>query len=384
LRRAIIDMIAMTSVTPHLLLLMIGLGLGLTAGVVMHRADYCLAGMFRDFFLFRQHLMLRTLMLAILASMALFETARQAGLVPTYPFPLLGPPALTNVFGGILFGIGMVLAGGCVVGTLYKLGSGSIPSLIAFAGLLLGSALYAEMHPWWAEITRRCILLPGSITLPQALGLPPPVLLGPLILVGGMCLALWGRNQGWHRSTMAAGYLQPWLAGLLLALLGTLSLVLIGMPLGITTSYAKLAAMIEALPLPEHVARTAYFQAMPLTMVNPLTGLTLRGGGGPDLDGIALVQFPVIIGIVLGAGGSALSLGEWRPRFRLPPRQYLSAFVGGVLLALASRMTPACNVWHLLGGIPVLALQSLLFFVGLLPGAWLGGRILTTVVLKTR
>ncbi|OQX20379.1 MAG: hypothetical protein BWK76_01390 [Desulfobulbaceae bacterium A2] len=375
----------MQLVSPEVLLLLIGLALGLAAGVVMHRADYCLAGMFRDFFLFRQHLMLRTLLLAILASMALFELARQGGLLPLYPFPLLGPPALTNILGGLLFGVGMVLAGGCVVGTLYKLGSGSVVSLTAFVGLLVGSALYAEIHPWWAHIARRCILFPNSITLPQALQLSPPLLLWPLVLGGGFCLSRWGRVQGWHRSAAAAaGYLQPWLAGLWLALLGTLSWVLIGIPLGITTSYAKMAAMGESLLLPQHVAGLPYFQATPLTMVNPLTGLTLRGGGGPALDGIALVQFPVIAGIVLGAAFSALSLGEWHLRFRLPPRQYVSAFAGGVLLALASRMTPACNVWHLLGGLPILALQSLLFLLGLLPGAWLGGRLLTAVVLKTR
>ncbi len=135
--------------------------------------------------------MLRTLLLAILVSMALFELARQGGLLPLYPFPLLGPPALTNILGGLLFGVGMVLAGGCVVGTLYKLGSGSVVSLTAFAGLLVGSALYAEIHPWWVPIARRCILLPDSITLPQALRLSPPLLLWPLVLGGGFCLFRW-------------------------------------------------------------------------------------------------------------------------------------------------------------------------------------------------
>jgi len=153
------------------------------------------------------------------------------------------------------------------------------------------------------------------------------------------------------------------------------------MPLGITTSYAKMAAMVESLCWPQHVAQVAYFQALPLKMTNPLTGLVMNGGGGPALDGIALAQFPIIAGIILGSAGSAILLGEWRCHVRLPFRQYLSAFVGGILLALASRMTPACNVWHLLGGLPILGLQSLLFLAGLLPGAWLGGRLLTSVVL---
>ena len=124
-----------------------GLGLGITAGFIMHRADYCVAGMFRDFFLFKNPFMLRALLLQVVFTMVLFEVARIAGILPHYPFPLLGPPALANVIGGVLFGIGMVLAGGCVVGTLYKMGAGSIVSGCAFVGLIVGSGLYAEI-PW--------------------------------------------------------------------------------------------------------------------------------------------------------------------------------------------------------------------------------------------
>jgi len=258
----------------------ISLSVGLGAGVVMHRADYCLAGMFRDLFLFRQHFMLRTLLLGILASMFLFEVARQLKLLPLYPFPTLGPPVLTTIFGGVLFGAGMVLAGGCVVGTLYKMGSGSVLSLVAFTGLLAGSAIYAEIHPWWQIVARKTMLLPmlpKAITLPQAWGLDPLILLAPLFLGLSIALFFWGRrNNGWQRPSHAAGYLQPWLAALLLALLGAASYVLTGLPMGVATPYAKIAAMIENLLVPEHVALTPYFQALPLKMVNPLTGLPSR------------------------------------------------------------------------------------------------------------
>jgi len=48
----------------------------------------------------------------------------------------------------------MVLAGGCVVGTLYKMGSGSVASAVAFVGLLAGSALYGEWHPAWSALAK--------------------------------------------------------------------------------------------------------------------------------------------------------------------------------------------------------------------------------------
>ena len=56
--------------------------------------------------------------------------------------------------------------------------------------------------------------------------------------------------------------------------------------------------------------------------------------------------------------------------------------LGGLLLGLAARMTPSCNIWHLWGGVPILAMQSLLFLAGLLPGTWLGANLLTRFVVR--
>jgi len=123
----------------------VNLTLGIAAGAVMYRADFCVAGTFRDFFLFRKTIMLRALLLLIVTTMVLFEILRRLNLLPLYPFPLLGSPSLANVAGGIFFGIGMVTAGGCVVGTLYKMGGGSVISAAAFIGLIAGSGIYESV-----------------------------------------------------------------------------------------------------------------------------------------------------------------------------------------------------------------------------------------------
>jgi hypothetical protein len=49
-----------------------GLFLGGIAGFVMHRADFCMAGMFRDLFLYRRLGRLPALLLAVTSSMVLF------------------------------------------------------------------------------------------------------------------------------------------------------------------------------------------------------------------------------------------------------------------------------------------------------------------------
>lgn len=369
--------------TGILFLVSINLLLGVAAGFIMHRSDFCVAGMFRDFFLFRSTLMLRMLLLLIIASMALFEAARRIGLLAPYPFPILGPPSLTNIAGGLIFGIGMVLAGGCVVGTLYKMGSGSMISATAFLGLIVGSGIYGEIHPWWVTVSKKFTFLKGSITLPQLLDSDPLFLLLPVILVSFYLFYRWSKEKKLHVNTQAEGYLQPWKTALYLSLIGTLSYIFVGMPLGITTAYAKMAAYLELPVIADHVASLAFFNAVPLNYPAPFSHAALKGGAGPAIDAIALIQFPLILGIVFGAFFSAVRIKEFNIYFRVPVRQYVSAFSGGIILALGSRMTPGCNIWHLFGGLPILGMQSILFLIGIFPGAFVGTFILTRLVLPS-
>ncbi|MCL7486624.1 MAG: YeeE/YedE family protein [Desulfobulbaceae bacterium] len=371
--------------TPAILfIIIVNLALGLVAGAIMYRSDFCVAGMFRDLFLFRKTVMLRTLLLLVVASMVLFELMRRIGLLPLYPFPLLGSPSLGNIAGGVIFGIGMVLAGGCVVGTLYKMGGGSMISATAFAGLIIGSGLYAEMHPWWTAVSKKFSFLQGHITLPQALGCDPILLLLPVTGLAAYLFLRWHAQRRWEVASPAEGYIQPWKAALYLAILGTLSYTLIGMPFGITNAYAKAASYLTNIPVPMHVSQVAFYNTVPLKYTAPVSQVELHGGPGPFFDAIAYIQFPLIAGIVLGAMIAALRIGEFRVYFRVPARQYVSALAGGIILALGSRMTPGCNIWHLFGGVPILSMQSLLFLIGIIPGSYIGSRLLVTLVLSMR
>jgi len=355
--------------------------LGLVSGFVMHRSDYCMAGMFRDLFMFRRTFRLKALALQIILTMIFFEVVRLFKLLPLYPFPILGAPSLTNIIGGFLFGVGMVLAGGCVVGTLYKMGAGSLLSACAFAGLLLGSGAYAEIHPWWALATKKTTFWDDYITLPQLTGISPTVF---ILLISGATLPLffhWRVREKWQVESKVQGYLQPWKAAVILAAVGLISYLLIGMPLGITTTYAKMSAMFETFFVPEHVNNLAFFHVKSLNVTHPSSHTLLLGGAGPDFDYIWVIQFPLIAGIVLGSTISAIHLKEFKIYLRLPANQFLITLGGGTLLGLSSRMAPGCNIWHLMGGIPILALQSLLFLAGMLPGAWVGSRLLTKFLL---
>ncbi len=354
---------------------------GAVAGFLMYRSDFCMAGAFRDIFLFQSFNMIRPLVLLVTLSALLFELTHLLGWLPVYPFPWFSPPAGVNLIGGLIFGVGMVLAGGCVVGVLYKMGSGSLLAAIAFLGLLVGSALYAEIHPWWIAVAKQTVLTSGAVTLPQLLALPSAYVVLFLVAAGSFLCLRWQQAGFWRTRNSAEGFVPRWLTACALAFLGLLTVLVAGIPIGVTTSYAKAAALIESWFVPQHLSGLTFFASQSVQYAVPIEGVMRAGGAGPNFDVVAMLQVPLILGIVLGSCLSAALLGELRLVWRLPKRQVTMVFVGGVIMALGSRMTPGCNVWHLWGGLPLLTMQSMLFVVGLLPGAWLGSMVLKRVLL---
>ena len=362
---------------------MTSLVIGMIAGWIMHRADFCAVAALRDSFLFGDTGMFKAQALLVALSVVFFELLQFTGIQAYSATPFYGFPSLTNLLGGALFGFGMVLTGGCVVGVLFRLGSGSRLALVGLCGLLCGSAVYAELHPWWSALAGR-MTLGESATLPMLSGVPAPFW---AVMMVALSVWLWRGLSSMSRQERASGlrgYLAPHHAALGLALCGVVSLLLVGMPMGVTTAYAKVAALVENLVIPKHVAELEFFSRQPLLYTPPYSTIQLAGGGGVELDALALIQFPLIGGVIAGAAFSAWRLNEFRSRFSPPRLQVLVVFAGSFIMGLASRLTPGCNVWHVWGGLPHLALSSMLFFVGLLPGAWIGSRVIQRVIVSSQ
>ncbi|EOS0226016.1 thiosulfate utilization transporter TsuA/YeeE [Escherichia coli] len=120
-----------------------GLICGALLGFVMQRGRFCLTGGFRDMYIAKNNRMFYALLIAIsVQSVGVFALI-QAGLL-TYEagaFPWLG-----TVIGGYLFGLGIVLAGGCATGTWYRAGEGLIGSWIALFTYMVMSAVMRSPH----------------------------------------------------------------------------------------------------------------------------------------------------------------------------------------------------------------------------------------------
>jgi len=162
----------------------------------MHRSDFCIAGAFRDMFLFRDFFRIRSLFLLVTAISVLTMIGRLFGLIETYPPSFFGLPSLVNLIGGTAFGAGMVMAGGCMIGTLYKLGSGKLISAFSFMGILIGTVLYAEVQPSVRVLTSKTTLSLDKTAFEHIAG-PPWIYALILLIVFIFFLYRWTARGAW-------------------------------------------------------------------------------------------------------------------------------------------------------------------------------------------
>jgi hypothetical protein len=354
--------------------------LGLILGSIFYRADFCMAGMFRDIFLFRDCSMLRSLSVYLVTAMVLFFIIRQSGLAVFDRPPIYKFPSIATLAGGFVFGVGMVLAGGCVIGTLYKMASGKLGSLIAFFGMISGSLIYAEFHPL-AESFRRDTVISGYILVSDFSQGTEAGLVAILLVLSVVVFAHWAKQGKFRYEAFAEGYLKPWKAALIIAVLNAVAYVFSGLPMGITTAYAKIGGFIEHFFAPSHANDLEYFNQNCVSAVTS-SGLKIAGGAGPRPDVIFFTELALVTGIVIGAFATAVRFKEFKI-YGFPPRcQAVSAFIGGLLLAFGARIAAGCNLKFILGALPFLALQGPVFVVGMTGGAYLGTIMLKKLVIK--
>jgi uncharacterized membrane protein YedE/YeeE len=155
---------------------------GTILGFVFQRSQFCMTLILTESFLFRNHRRLMGLVTAIIVSTILFNIIVFFGLnenfnllqnVGVNPEFFKVPLVLErHVIGGLIFGFGMILAGGCVAGTLFRIGEGQLSSIIAFIGLISGFAgtfLLEKIYPFGNSIP----IYPSALLLPIILGVEP-------------------------------------------------------------------------------------------------------------------------------------------------------------------------------------------------------------------
>ncbi|MGO1858908.1 YeeE/YedE family protein [Ancrocorticia populi] len=109
-------------------MILTGLILGVVLGFVFQRGRFCVTGAFRDVWLSKSTRWLNAFLLAIAIQAVLVQVLASVGVIsPEAPALAFAAVAV----GSFLFGIGIVLSGGCATGTYYRSGEGLIGSWIA-------------------------------------------------------------------------------------------------------------------------------------------------------------------------------------------------------------------------------------------------------------
>lgn len=320
--------------------------LGSLMGVVFERFRLCMSSTVTDSVLLGDRSKLRGLVFGVLVSAAAFNALIGAGVMKSIAEPL----SPMTVVAGVVFGLGMTLAGGCVSGTLFKMGQGYVASLLAFLGLVLGFGTMGYLiqfmtRPWEESQAPRWT----DMTLAQLLGVSPHLVAIPAAIACAALVWLWRRG-----GKLGAPELTPVVGWTLVAILNTLYFAVLRQPLGVGGTPVYAASGLSYLVDPAW------------TLANPMLGLVL---------GIPRIAIP---GAAFFAGATLSAVAGGRFHARLPvARQAASSIAGGFLMGLATTMMVGCNVTHILGGLPQLALSSLAATAGIAGGAWAAAMLLS-------
>jgi uncharacterized membrane protein YedE/YeeE len=305
---------------------------GLAFGYVTQRGGFCLTRALSNLFIMQDATLVRAYLLALLVATIGVYLLLAAGLVqiPIRPFRWLA-----NLVGGLLFGFGMILSGGCSGSTWYRTGEGAIGAWVVLTGFAMGAtaASIGILAPVRQALQAPAIAVDGGPpTLASLIGVPPWMVIA--VLGVGVAFFLWrGAAEPEHGKW-------PWpvtgvVVGVLIAL-GWWTSSFGEAPTGITFA------------------------------INTGHALTYPLVGYPNRLTWSMV---LLLGVPLGA-----FLGAWRSeefRWKLPPGWTpVQLFGGGLLMGAAAIVAEGCNITQGLTNGATLAVGSLVAFGAMWLGAY--------------
>ena len=157
---------------------------GISFGYVLQRSRFCFTASLRDPVIAGSTSILRAVIVSILIMTITFPIIQYTSLLQgASDIPgLIHPVGFHTAIGGFLFGVGMVIAGGCATGTLMRIGEGFLMQVIVLIGFLIGTLIGAQHFPWW---DKKFISSSPTIHIPTVMGWPGAVILqvGVLMLL---------------------------------------------------------------------------------------------------------------------------------------------------------------------------------------------------------
>lgn len=174
---------------------LLGLGalFGLAFGILIERGQICFTSAFRDLFLVGRSVMAK----AIIVGMAI-SSVLTVIIISVYDLtPITQIAALSTFVGGVLFGLGIVMASGCETGMMYRLMEGQVLFLPVFAGNIIGATFLA--YAWDHLGVYNVLVKSGAkINLLDSFG-PVGAILATLAMLGVLYTLTVYREKRYHR-----------------------------------------------------------------------------------------------------------------------------------------------------------------------------------------
>jgi hypothetical protein len=361
--------------------------IGFLFGFFLEKADLCGSSAFSEVLLVKDWHKLAGLWMIIVVGMILFAGLALLGMVKLSPRPLLWA---SHLVGGLAFGVGIVLAGGCVSGCLFKTGQGNINSIVGLIGIPFGVAAveYGPLHGFSQYLSQFVIKTRdgGVVTLSSLTGLPYWMLALFFAMLTIMGVWLVKRREAFKKTKMDTPeytikkdelpFLQkivtkpwkPWQAGIAIGVLGAfayLSSAASGRnyPLGVTHGVLQTAVLLTDTPL-KHV-----YAPPPVQPAATEQKSAPDSGSSPPAKKVSWWLILEVNFLVLGAFVSAKLSGKIKfiPR---PPDQTVVAFFGGMLLGAGAGISGACIVGNIMSGFALMSVGSILFGITVLLANW--------------
>jgi uncharacterized membrane protein YedE/YeeE len=322
-----------------------GFLVGLLFGYILQRGRVCYNSAIRDVKYFHDNFLIKAVALGLGLNAILFTLLAQVGLLKLAPLSLM--PA-GNIVGGLLFGIGMVLVGGCASGVTYRVGEGLTTAWLGalFFGLFAAAAGNSFLAPVRS------------------------ILRGPVFTVfgGGTYYA----HQAVGPTVANTLGINPWIPAVVFAA------IMFAYAFGTKTTkrpsspwrWPLIAVMAAVVSIIAYVLRqyVEYYPAYGLGITGGWVNLLkyVTGGAYAGWSGA------LILGIIVGAAISALAHKEFKLRMPRRPQAYVPVIAGGALMGFGASLAGGCNIGHILTGVPHLAWGSLLAAGFIILGNWLG------------
>lgn len=324
-----------------------GLSLGVLFGAVVQRSGFCMSAVVSNLVIMRDYRQFHAFLAAIIIAVTGTQLLGFSGLVDlsetTYLVPRMNWSGA--ILGGLIFGFGTILAGGCIGRTVVRVGEGNISSFIALLvmGVAAAATMYGPLEPlrvWFYQAT--VFEIPTELaSIPGLFDIPAVNFISLFAVTGLAIIFITGGNN------RSPGLI---FAGLIIGLLIVAGWWLTG----------NLSRDIFSLHRPAS-----------LTFAGPLANSAYALSRGSILSEGAIFGMMLLLGTVLGSFIMAVSSGRFR--WVKPERSHLChIIIGGLLMGMGAIIAGGCNIGNGLTGLSVLSVRSMIAVIAIFAGMRMG------------